>query len=170
MHHVYARGNNKQDIYLCDRDRALYLRTLAEVVARKRWSCLAYCLMDNHVHLLIKTPEPNLGSGMGRLHTLYAQGFNKTYGRCGHVFQGRFGSVPIRTDEQLLVTARYVALNPVEAGLCDRPGDWAWSSHAAVVGTRPPEWLDVERLLAVFGMWGGDPRARYVEFVESRAA
>jgi REP element-mobilizing transposase RayT len=168
VHHVFARGNNKQDIYICDRDREVYLATLGEVVIKKGWSCLAYCLMDNHVHLLIRTPEANLGAGMGRLHTLYAQGFNKRYRRCGHVFQGRFGSVLIRTDEQLLVAARYIALNPVEAGLCVQPGEWAWSSHAAVMGAAAPAWLDVQQLLVAFGMWGGDARRGYAHFVELR--
>ncbi len=165
MHHVYARGNNKQDIFLCRRDRELYLAMLAEVVLKKQWSCLAYCLMDNHMHLLVETPEANLGSGMGRLHTLYAQSFNKHYRRCGHVFQGRFGSVLMRTDAQLLTTARYIALNPVEAGLCGRPEEWRWSSHAALLGAQAPAWLDVPRLLGFFGLDGGDPRARYAEFV-----
>jgi REP-associated tyrosine transposase len=170
VHHVYARGNNKQDIFLCDRDREVYLATLADVVGRKRWACLAYCLMRNHVHLLVETREPNLGAGMGRLHTLYAQGFNKAYGRCGHVFQGRFGSVSMRSDEQLITTARYVALNPVEAGLCGAPEEWRWSSHAAVLRGGGPAWLNVERLLGFFGVWGGEPRARYAEFVGSRNA
>ena len=166
---MYARGNNKQDIFLCDRDREVYLVTLADVLVRKRWTCLAYCLMRNHMHLLVETPEANLGAGMGRLHTLYAQGFNKAYGRCGHVFQGRFGSVPMRSDEQLIVVARYIALNPVEAGLCDSPGEGRWSSHAAVVRGGGPAWLDVDRLLGFFGLWGGEPRARYEEFVGSTA-
>lgn len=166
--HVFARGNGRQDIFRGDADRRLYLLLLGQVVVRQRWSCLAYCLMDNHVHLLIETPEPNLASGMQRLHSLYAQTFNKRYGGCGHVFQGRFGAMRVKTDEQLLTVARYIALNPVEAGLCGRPGDWAWSSHAAVIGGGGPEWLDVQRLLSYLRMWGGEPRRRYAEFVQLR--
>jgi putative transposase len=165
VHHVVARGNAQQRIFLSDRDRALYLSLLARVITRHRWMCLAYCLMDNHVHLLLETPEANLGTGMGALQGQYAQTFNKRQKRSGHVFQGRFHSVVIRTDEQLLQTARYIAMNPVEAGMCAAPRDWPWSSHAAVVGGSAPAWLDAGRLLGYFGAWGGEPRARYEGFV-----
>ena len=120
----------------------------------KRWRCLAYCLMDNHVHLLIETPEANLGSGMQWLHGFYAQAYNERHGRVGHVFQGRYGAVRITSDEQLWTVAAYIANNPVEGGLCARPEDWPWSSHAAAILGRPsPDWLDVERLRTM----GSDP-------------
>ena len=164
--HVFARGNNRQRIFRCDYDRELYLSLLGQVVARQGWLCLSYCLMHNHVHLLVETPEPNLATGMQRLHGLYAQTFNKRHRRCGHVFQGRFGGNRVKTDEQLLTAARYIALNPVEASMCDAPAEWPWSSHAAVVGrVAGPRWLAIERLLGFFAMWGGEPRARYAQFV-----
>jgi REP-associated tyrosine transposase len=165
VHHVYARGNGKQRIYLSNRDRRVYVSLLGEVVVRQEWRCLSYCLMDNHVHLLLETPEPNLGAGMCRLQGMYAQAFNRRHGRSGHVFQGRFGSVVVKTDEQLLMAARYIVRNPVEAGLCEQPGDWCWSSHAATINGRRPPWLDVARLLGYFGAAGGEPRERYAEFV-----
>jgi putative transposase len=168
VHHVFARGNRKQKIFVCDEDRRLYLDLLAQVVRRTRWRCLAYCLMANHVHLLVETLDPNLGAGMQRLHGMYGQMFNRAHRHSGHVFQGRFGSVLMRTDEQLLQAARYVVRNPVEAGLCDRPGDWEWSSHAATLGGSAPRWLDVRRLLAYFGVSGGDACRRYADFVELR--
>jgi putative transposase len=168
VHHVFARGNRKQKIFVCDEDRRLYLDLLAQVVRRTRWRCLSYCLMANHVHVLVETPDPNLGAGMQRLHGMYGQMFNRAHRHSGHVFQGRFGSVLIRTDEQLLHAARYVVRNPVEAGLCDEPGEWPWSSHAAVLGGPGPRWLDVARLLAYFGVSGGDPCRRYADFVELR--
>src|SRR5215207_1121344 len=92
VHHVTARGNRKQEIFLDADDRATYLFLLGEVVMLRRWLCLAYCLMDNHVHLLIETPEGGLGRGMQTLHGLYAETFNKRHGRSGHLFQGRYGS------------------------------------------------------------------------------
>jgi putative transposase len=165
VHHVSARGNRRQAIYLDDRDRKLYLSLLGQVIARQRWRCLAYCLMDNHVHLLVETPDGGLGVGMQRLHGLYAHTFNKRHKRSGHLFQGRFGATRVKTDEQLLHTARYIAMNPVEAGMCAAPRDWPWSSHAAVVGGSAPAWLDAGRLLGYFGAWGGEPRARYDGFV-----
>src|SRR4051794_19402408 len=142
VHHVYARGNRRQAIYVGDTDRILYLELLAQAVARQRWRCLAYCLMPNHVHLLVETPEPNLGAGIGRMHGLYAQTFNGRHDHCGHLFQGRFGSVVMKTDAQLLQVARYIARNPVEAGLCRAAEAWPWGSHAAVMRGSGPAWLD----------------------------
>ena len=168
IHHVFARGNDKQAIYRCDRDRVLYLALLGDVVVRQQWRCLAYCLMDNHVHLLVETPEPNLGRGMQRLHGMYGQMFNKWHGRTGHVFQGRFGAVRVTSDAQLLETARYVVRNPVDGGLCDAPEQWPWGSHATGLEARAPAWLDTPRLLDFFGAGGGDSRRRYEDFVALR--
>jgi putative transposase len=163
--HVFARGVRKQAIYVDDVDRHSYVLLLGQVVMRQGWRCLAFCLMSNHVHLLVETPEPNLASGMHRLHGLHAQAFNKRHGHHGHVFEGRYGAVAVRTDGQLQAVARYIALNPVEAGLCAEACEWRWGSHAAVVGGTAPRWLDVARLLAYFGADGGEPRRRYKELV-----
>jgi putative transposase len=169
VHHAFARGNRKQLIFLCNQDRLLYLHMIGEVVRRTGWRVLAYCLMANHVHLLLETPRPNLGAGMQRLHGLYAQTFNRRHGHRGHLFQGRFKSVTVRTDAQLLQVARYIARNPVEAGLCARPVLYPWSSHAALLnGGSEPRWLDAARLLGFFGADGGNPRRRYADFVELR--
>jgi putative transposase len=162
IHHVFARGNDRRAIYVDDADRRIYLATLGRVTRRQRWRCLAYCLMPNHVHLLVETPLANLGAGMQRLHGSYAHIFNERHGRSGHVFQGRYGAVRITTDEQLGAVAAYVALNPVVAGLCDQPDRWAWSSHAATLGARRKQpWLDVARLLSFLEGLGGDPFERY---------
>ena len=171
IHHVYGRGNNKALLFHDDVDRDGYLWLLGQVVARYRWRCLSHCLMDNHMHLLIETPEPNLGDGMQRLHGDFGRGFNRRHMRSGHVFQGRFGSNPVRDDEQLWTVAGYIATNPVEAGLCRSPEAWPWSSHAFVVGAMPaPTWLDLERLFERFESWGGEPRERYLDAVAGRFA
>jgi putative transposase len=166
IHHVYARGNNRRLIFLNAADRYRYLKLLAGTTARKRWRCLAYCLMDNHVHLLIETPEPNLGAGMQLLHGNYGRAHNDRHGSSGHVFQGRYGSVLVTSDEQLWTTVGYIARNPVEAKLCERPEEWPWSSHAATLGGRAPRWLDVRRLLGYLSGAGGDPLERYAELTE----
>jgi putative transposase len=167
VHHVFARGNDRRDIYLDDLDRRVYLAMLGRVTRRQRWRCLAYCLMPNHVHLLVETPEANLGAGMQRLHGDYAQTFNERHGRVGHVFQGRYGSVLVTTDEQLWHVAAYIALNPVSAGLCRRPEEWPWSSHASTIGGRSRhEWLDVARVLSHFEGLGGDARRNYMAVTE----
>ncbi len=162
--HVYARGNGKQAIYLDEHDRLTYLRLLAKAVTRSRWRCLAYCQMQNHVHL--QTPDANLAEGMRWLHGLYAQTFNERHGRAGHLFQGRYGAVRVKTDPQLWTVARYLALNPVDAGLGEHPADWRWSSYAATAAGRPPAWLDVRSLLSYFDVNGGSALRRYTEFVE----
>ena len=166
---MYGRGNNKALLFLDDVDREGYLWLLEKVVGRQRWRCLSYCLMDNHMHLLVETPEPNLGDGMRVLHGHFAREFNRRHSRSGHVFQGRFGSTPIRDDEQLWTVAGYIAANPVEAGLCRTPEAWPWSSHGCALGTRPaPTWLDLARLYERFEVWGSDPRERYLDAVAAR--
>ena len=163
VHHVYARGNDQRAIYIDDADRRTYLGKLRRVVRWKRWKCLAYCLMDNHVHLVVETPRGNLAAGMQWLHSSYAQAFNCRHSRSGHLFQGRYAAVPVRSDAQLLSTVAYVVRNPVKAGLCGTPDEWPWSSHAAFVEARPPEWLDIDGLLSRLRAFGGDPRRRYAE-------
>ena len=163
LFHVYARGNDKRLIYRDEDDRRTYLRILRGTVGHCRWRLLAYCLMDNHVHLLVETREPNLGAGMKRLHSSYAQRFNARHGSCGHLFQERYGSVRIETDEQLWTVAVYIAMNPVQAGLCSRPGDWPWSSHSMVLSNTAPDWIDAQHLLHYFAAAGGDGRRRYAE-------
>jgi REP element-mobilizing transposase RayT len=172
IHHVYARGNERREIFNDDADRRQYLSRLADAVGRNRWRCLAYCLMPNHVHLLLETTRPNLGTGMRRLHGGYAQAFNARHERSGHLFQGRYGSVRVEDDPQLWVAAAYIAVNPVGAKLCRRPEHWTWSSHKAALdaGGAAPRWLDIDRLLWHFGAAGGDPRQRYADFVEDRLA
>ena len=165
IHHVYARGNARGLIFRDDVDRVGYLGIVGLVVKRLRWHCLAYCLMDNHVHLLVEIPEANLGRGMQRLHGMHGQAFNERHRRCGHVFQGRYGSTLVTSDEQLWWAFGYIARNPVEAGLCATPGDWPWSSHGAARRGAAPAWLDTPRLTELFSRAGGDPVTRYAELV-----
>ncbi len=152
IYHVFARGNDRREIFGDDTDRLVYLRLLGSVTQAMKWTCLSYCLMRNHVHLLLGTPDANLSAGMQRLHGCYAQAFNARHGRVGHVFQGRFGAKLIATDAQLQVTAAYIAHNPVAAGLCRRPEDWRWGSYRAILGGPSPSWLNVASLLEHFGL------------------
>jgi REP element-mobilizing transposase RayT len=163
VYHVFARGNDKQAIYRDDADCQLYVRLLRRTVERCAWRLFAYCLMPNHVHLLLQDPRANLADGMKRLHSLYAQTFNARHDRSGHLFQGRYGCVPIKTDEQLWTVAAYIARNPVVGGLCRVPEEWRWASHASVVSAAPAEWIDTASLFAYFAAAGGDGRQRYIE-------
>ena len=161
IHHVYTRGNNRQALFVDDQDRHVYLNRLGRTVVKHEWRLLTYCLMPNHVHLLVETAVPNLSAGMQWLNGQYARWFNRRHGRVGHLFQGRFGSTRIEDDAHLWMTARYVIRNPVEAGLCRRCEEWAWSGHAAGRGAR---WLDRRRLLELLaGPACGDGRDRYEE-------
>lgn len=146
VHHVFARGNRAAAVFVDDEDRQRYMRFLGRVVKWERWKCLSYCLMTNHLHLLVETPEPNLGAGMQRLQGDYARTFNKRHGTIGHVFQGRYGSVRVKDDAQLIAVVRYIDRNPVEAQLVTRTEDWPWSSAAALRGASAPSWLALDRL------------------------
>jgi putative transposase len=107
--------------------------------------------MENHFHLLIRTPEPNLPRGMAQLKSRYAQAYNKRRERVGPLFAGRYGARLIQQDRHLLEVFRYIALNPVTAGLCPAPSAWPWSAHAALTGERPPSpWLAIDEARAWF--------------------
>jgi REP-associated tyrosine transposase len=118
------------------------------------------------MHLLVETPQANLGRGMQLLHGQYGRRHNDRHARSGHIFGGRYGCTRVTSDEQLWWTAAYVVRNPVKAGLCRTPEDWRWSSHSAAIGLRPaPSWLDVDRLRSYFGSAGPGPGDRYRDFV-----
>ncbi len=114
----------------------MFLRMLRHVTRKYRWKCHAYCLMSTHFHLVVTTPEPNIGRCMQSLNSVYAREFNKRYGRLGHLVSARYSSRSIETEGHALEVCRYVPLNPVRAGLCARPEDWYWSSYAGTIGVR----------------------------------
>jgi REP element-mobilizing transposase RayT len=110
------------------------LRFLGDVVARYGWICHAYCLMTNHYHLLIETPEANLSRGMHLLNGVYTQWFNRRHRRVGHLLQGRFKAILVEKERHLLELARYIVLNPVRAKMVRSVRDWPWSSYRAMSG------------------------------------
>ena len=134
VYHVFNRGVARLPIFVDTRDRFRFLDGLAEVVERGSWACLAYCLMGNHFHLLVRTPGPDLDRGMQRLQGLYAQAFNRRHDREGHLFHRRYGTSVLDDDDLVRYVTRYIVQNPVRAGLCRQPGDWPWSSHRATLG------------------------------------
>ena len=168
VYHVYARGNRRERIFLNDQDRRHYLAIWGSVAEDLDWSCLAYCLMDNHVHHLVEVPNADLATGVQLAHGTYARYFNDSHEKVGHVFQGRFGSSRGKTRGALWYFASYVVLNPVRASMCERPEEHPWSSHAAVLGAAPrPRWLAVDRLLSLFESSDGSPLDRYAYVVEA---
>ena len=136
VYHVTSRGNEKKPIFKYDSDRELFLNILDQTVKRHHWLCHAYCLMDNHYHLLIETPDANLSIGMRQVNGIYTQAFNKVHKRTGHLFQGRYHAILIQKDSHLLEVSRYVVLNSVRAGITSVPERYRWSSYAATAGLR----------------------------------
>jgi putative transposase len=134
LYHVTARGNAQTDIYADDSDRQQFLSLLQNTVERHDWYCHAYCLMDNHYHLLIETNSPSLSKGMKFINGTYTQYYNRQHQRVGHVFQGRFKAILVQKNTYLLELARYIALNPVRAHMVRSAKDWPWSSYRATAG------------------------------------
>jgi REP element-mobilizing transposase RayT len=166
LYHVVARGIAKRALFRDDVDRATYLTQLARVARDLNWRCLGYCLMDNHIHLIIEIDEPTLGRGMRRLHSAYATAFNVRYDLSGYVFQGRYRATRIDTDEQLVAVIAYVARNPVEAGVVRAPEDWPWSSHRGLLEGRAPTWIAASTLMGYLeSIAGGDPLVTYRKIV-----
>jgi putative transposase len=151
LQHVIARGNGGGRIVAGDDDRRAFVTGLARVAERYGWRVHAYCLMDTHVHLVVETPEPNLGAGMQRLLGGYAYGFNRRHRRFGHLFAGRFGAVLVETEAHAVQVSAYVVLNPVRAALVAAPEDWPWSSYRASAGlVNPPPFLETRVVPAMF--------------------
>jgi REP element-mobilizing transposase RayT len=166
IHHVTARGNNGGIVFVDDTERTAFIAMLSTVVAADTLELLAYCLLGNHFHLLVATPLANLARAMQRLNSAFAQYANRRRGRTGHVFGGRYSATLVENDVHLLESTRYIALNPVRAGLCRSPEHWRWSSHRAACGiVATPSFLAASRLLDMFGDVEERARVRYRRFV-----
>jgi len=170
VYHVTARGDRRGAIYEDDEDREGFLDVLAEVVERYSWICHAYCLMTNHYHLVLETPQGNLSRGMRQLNGVYTQASNRRHHRVGHLFQGRFKGILVDKDAYLLELGRYLVLNPVRAEMVEAPEQWRWSSYRAMIGKDPvPKWLWVDAILGQFGDSVADARRAFARFVHDRA-
>lgn len=153
LYHVMVRGINRDVIFVHPDDKLRYLDILAKVKGRSECRIYAYCLMNNHLHLLLGEGIEGLGETMKRLGSSYAQWFNLKYERVGHLFQDRFLSEPVESDDYLLMAIRYIHQNPVKAGLVKDCGDYVWSSYRAyALGRDHPQGLtDVTFPLEIAG-------------------
>jgi REP-associated tyrosine transposase len=155
VYHVMARGNRGEDIFTTREDSLKFLAFFSDVCETYGWRCSAYCLMPNHYHLLIETPEANLSKGMHRLNSRYAQYVNWKRELNGHLLQGRYKAIVVDRDAYLLELIRYIALNPVRAGLSEKPEQWRWSSFrmlTAKAATQVPNWFERRAILSLFGV------------------
>lgn len=151
LYHITSRGNSRRNIYKDNQDRDIFFNVLAQIVNRYRFICYAYCLMDNHYHLLIETQDANLSLGMRQLNGVYTQRFNRRHKTVGHVYQGRFKAILVQKDSYLLELCRYIVLNPVRAGIVKDPQEWIWSSYLATIAKTPAlPWLSRDWILNQF--------------------
>ena len=128
IYHVILRGINRQDIFYDDNDFQQFLETVGQKKTDGQYTLYAYCLMSNHVHLLIREHTDNISRIMSRIGSSYAWWYNRKYDRSGHVFQGRYGSECVEDNSYLLTVMRYIHNNPVKAGMVREPEEYKWSS------------------------------------------
>ncbi len=166
LYHVMLRGNGGQDIFFEDADRFRFCLLLQEGVERYGHRIHAFCLMSNHVHLLVQVGETPLSRIMQNLSFRYTRWLNWRRNSSGHLFQGRFKAVLVDADSYLLELARYIHLNPVRAGLVQTPEDYPWSGHRAFLGSETVPWLTTDLLLAQFGKNKSRARRVYEKFVK----
>ena len=168
LYHITSRGNARQSIFRDNEDRLLFLDTLKRVADRFHWLCHAYCLMDNHYHLVIETPDGNLAKGMRQLNGVYTQGYNRRHHHTGHLFQGRYKAILVEKESHFLEVCRYVVLNPVRTKVVKEPGRWKWSSYRATAGIEGPHGcLRTDWVLKQFGVRRARAQAGYREFVKA---
>jgi putative transposase len=162
--HIRQRGNNRMECFHATEDRWRYLFLLQELSAKFECQVHAYCLMTNHVHLLVTPSSPGACAGMmreiGRRYTRY---FNRRYVRTGTLWEGRFRSCLVETARYVLACYRYIELNPVRPGMADEPAAYLWSSHSANVGKRPDPLITPHAEFLALGL---EPQTRFSAYAE----
>lgn len=167
--HITARGNHRNDIFKDDEDFQYYLTLLEEALHYFEYygyEIICYCLMDNHVHILLKTKDKPPGQFIGRVNAIYAKYFNKKYNYIGHLFQDRYHPEFIDSDEQMLEVSRYIHLNPVKANMVEKPEEYKWSSYSMFSGDAKEKLVNSDMILNYFHV--PDKRKAYKNFVESQ--
>ena len=149
IYHIIARGNARKNIFLDDEDKSKFMQIITNKKKKNEYTLYAYCLMNNHLHLLLKEEEDNISRIMRRINTAYAYYFNKKYNRVGHVFQNRFRSEPVEDDRYLISLIRYIHNNPVKAKIVNQPYQYKWSSCSLYLKEQKSI-IDKEEILKFF--------------------
>ena len=151
LYHVIVRGNQRRKTFLNEADYQAYLERLGRYRRKFGHTIQAYCLMPNHVHLLVESAHEPLAKFMQGLQQSYSQYFNLRHGKTGHVFQGRYKAIVCQQDEYLLQLIRYIHLNPVRAGMVKEPDQYLYSGHRAYMEGKATEVIDPRKVLALMG-------------------
>jgi REP element-mobilizing transposase RayT len=165
LYHVITRGNNRRQIFDCAADYQKFLSLLSAQKTKLPFFLYAYCLMTNHVHLLLERQASAVGRIMHRILTGYAQYYNRRYRRVGHLLQGRHKAILCQSERYLCELVRYIHLNPVRARMVSQPEDYEYRSHRAYLGVAPAGIVDVDPVLRHFGARKEVARERYRQFV-----
>jgi REP-associated tyrosine transposase len=166
VYHVTAQATHDNRIFFDDVDRARWLRLFESVAEAAGWECFSYCLLSTHYHLVLGISRKTLASGMQYLNARHAESLNRRHERRGHAFGARYHSTLVKQDSHAREALRYIALNPVRAGLVAVPEAWPWSSFAATVGlARPLPFLRTEWVLGLFASDRSTARQRFRAFV-----
>lgn len=163
IYHVVVRGINKQIIFESNDDRYQLLSTLKRFIDKDKFVLYGYCLMDNHVHLLIQELEDDISTAMKRIFSSYVLWYNKKYERSGHLFQERFKSEPVETDSYFMITLRYIHQNPIKAGICNQLLDYKWTSYREYI--TKPIIIDTKMCLDLFSIDEDRAIDLFVEFM-----
>jgi putative transposase len=166
FYHVTSRGNEQKAVFKSRPDREKFLEYLESSVQRYNAIIHAYCLMDNHYHLLLETPDGNLSRIMAHINGAYTMYFNIKRKRFGHLLQGRYKAILVEADEYAKELSRYIHLNPVRANIVKLPEEYEWSSYSYYTGKKKaPEWLKLDFILGYFGKKLSDSQKNYRNFV-----
>ncbi len=170
VYHITSRGNERKAVFKSIRDREKFLEYLESAVEKYQAVIHAYCLMDNHYHLLLETPAGNLPRIMRHINGAYTTYFNVKRDRSGHLFQGRYKAILVEKDEYAKELSRYIHLNPVRAKLVECPEEYKWSSYPSYIGIKkPPKWLYRDFILGYFGAQISTAQIGYRGFVDALA-
>ena len=164
-YHIMIRGNERKDIFIDEQDKMYFTEILKTKKEENRYGLIAFCIMDNHAHLILQEKEEDIANIMKRINISYVFYFNKKYKRIGHLFQDRYKSEKIEDDNYLLMAIRYIHKNPVKAGMVEKPEKYKWSSYRAYIGKDEVLGKDIDKEL-VLGILAGNNKEAIKEFIK----